>query len=126
MLNRVKNVASQHHVQRMLTSHAAISKRLVMANVITAVSMKNRTANANRWADAQHRGDMQKELEELLHRHREKSMFCCEETCLCWDIEEILAKHEAAQHNVQRTANPGGLDDTEMQEGEWVGDEGSR
>ena len=42
-------------------------------------------------------------------------------------MENAAKEIEAAQLRVNSdSANPWGLDDAEMQEGEWVGDEGDR
>jgi hypothetical protein len=39
-----------------------------------------------------------------LKKHRKESYITCEETCFCWAAAEFIAKEEAAQQDVQRTA----------------------
>jgi len=34
------------------------------------------------------------ELHKKLNDHRNKAYITCEETCFCWDIEEVLRKYE--------------------------------
>mgnify|MGYP001484172809 CR=1 FL=1 len=33
-----------------------------------------------------------KMIEELVKKHRKVMIFCCEEKCLCWDLEELTQK----------------------------------
>lgn len=38
--------------------------------------------------------DILKEIEQALDIHRAEAKICCDETCFCWDIEDIMMKHK--------------------------------